>query len=75
MFNSFTSEGSRYNVYAEGFGNLWASRDTLDTRAQNTAATGNNPNAFNIEHITGIFGNSYQTVIFKPLLGIFSQKK
>ena len=75
MFNIFTSEGSRYNDYAEGFGNLWESRDTLDSRAQNTAANGNNPNAVYIERITGIFGNSYQTVIFKPLLGILYQKK
>ena len=75
MINNFTSEGSRYNDYAESFGDLWESRDTLDSRAQNIAANGNNPNAVNIEHITRIFGNSYQTVIFKPLPGIFFQKK
>ena len=74
MINNFTSEGSRYNDYAESFGDLWESRDTLDSRPHNTAANGNSPNAVNIVHITKIFGNSYQTVIFKPLLWIFYQK-
>ena len=68
MFNNFTSEGSRYNDYSEGFGNVW--EGVQDPNALNGVA--NNANAVSTATLPGIPGASYQTVLFKPLSGILN---
>ena len=72
---SFTTEGSRYNDYAEGFGHVWESGGVYDSRARNLDGAANNGNAVSINRIPGIFGSSFQTVIFKPLSSIVNQHK
>ena len=71
MFNNFTAEGSRYNDYSEGFGNVW--EGTVDPNALSGAA--NNAAAVSAVSLVGIPGASYQTVLFKPLSGILNQRK
>ena len=46
-----------------------------DSRARNAANNANNANAVYINQIPGIFGAAFQTVILKPLSGIFNQHK
>ena len=48
IFNNFTPEGSRYNDYAEGFGNVWESGGVYDSRARNLDGTANTANAVSI---------------------------
>ena len=69
MFNKITAEGSRYNDYAEGFGNVW--EGFQDPNVLNGAV--NNGSALSIIYPPRIPGASYQTVLFKPLPGILSQ--
>ena len=52
MFNNLTSEGSRYNDYSEGFGNVW--EGVQDPNALNGA--NNNANAVSITTLQGIPG-------------------
>ena len=70
---TLSTEGSRYDDYAEGFGNVWGSGGVYDSGARNLDGTANTGNAVSINQIPGIFGSSFQTVIFKPLSGIFNQ--
>ena len=74
MFNNFTN-CSRYNDYAEGFGNVWESGGVYDSRARNAANNANNANAVSINQIPMTFGSSFQTVIFKPLSIFCDQHK
>ena len=71
MFNNFSAEGSRYNDYSEGFGNVWESFQ--DPNVLNGAV--NNGSALSIIYLPGSPGASYQTVLFKPLSGILNQRK
>ena len=57
MLNIFSASDSRQNDYAEGFGNPW------DNRIDNI-----NVNTY---YLLGIPGLSSQTVLLKPLSGIF----
>ena len=68
---TITAEGSRYNDYSEGFGNVW--EGFQDPNALNGAV--NNGSAVSIIYLPGIPGASYQTVLFKPLSGILNQRK
>ena len=74
-FNHFTTEGSGYNDYAEGFGNVWESCGVYASRARNLDGIVNNGNAVSINQIPGTFGTSFQTVICKPLSGFVNQQK
>ena len=73
MFNYFTTEGSRYNEYAEGFGHVRESGGVQDSRARNVGNNANHAKVVSINQIPGIFGSSFQTVICKPLSGVFNQ--
>ena len=64
IFNNFTAEASRYNDYAEGFGNVW--EGVSDPNALN-GANNNDSYAVSTASLKGIPGASYQTVLFKPL--------
>ena len=72
MFNNFINEGSRYNDFAEGFGAVW--EGFADNNAL-TLAGATKANVVYDAQIKGIPGLSYQTVMFKPLSGIFNQTK
>ena len=63
MFYNFTAEGSRYNDYSEGFGNVW--EGFQDPNVLNGAV--NNGSAWSIKYMPGIPGASYQTFLFNPL--------
>ena len=72
MFNNFTSEGSRYNDYAEGFGNVW---EGVNGPSAVNGVDNNGVHEVSTAILTGIPGASYQTVLFKPLSGILNQRK
>ena len=74
-FNHFTMEGRRYNDYAEGFGNVLERGGVYDSRARNLDGVATIGTAVSINQIPGTFGTSFQTVIFKPLSGIFDKHK
>jgi hypothetical protein len=71
MFNNFTSEGSRYNDYSEGFENVW--EGVKYPSALNGVV--NNGSAVSTEYLPGIPGAQYQPVRFKPLSGILNQQE
>ena len=60
LFSIITASDSRMNTNAEGFGQDWDIREEK---------------AFNTNNIRGIKGGQYQTVLFKPLSGLFNQNK
>ena len=72
MFNNFTSEGSRYNDYAEGFGNVW---ERVNDPNALVGVNSDGVYAVSTAVITGMPGASFQTVLFKPLSGILNQRK
>ena len=62
MFSVLTAADSRANVNAEAFGQDWDIREDMKTSL--TAAS-----------FPGIIGGQSQTVLFKPLSGLFNQNK
>ena len=71
MLNHLAAEGSTYKDYSEGFGNVW--KGVKDPNALNSVV--NNGSAVSTACLPGIPGASQQTVLFKPFLGVFNQRK
>ena len=71
MFNIFENWGSKYNDFSEGFGTVWEGYG--DNNALTLAGAANADVAKDAQ-IRGIPGQSFQTVLFKSLSGIFNQQ-
>ena len=73
LVNIFSVDASRFNDYAEGFGNNW--EGYADNNTQNNIVGGNNANVASDTFFKGIAGGAYPTVLCKPLSGMLNQMK
>jgi hypothetical protein len=62
LFSILTSPDSRANVNSEAFGQNWDIREDFKT-------------GYSTDSFPGILGGQSQTVLFKPLAGLFTQSK